>query len=68
MELTFYDYLINIIGIIVVPISMMIIASKWSEHPAEYKKGGLQLSGYKTAMAMKSQDTWDFFRGTIGEG
>lgn len=60
MELTLYDYIINILGVIVVPVSLMIIASKWSEHPAEYKKNGLQLSGYKTTISMKSEDTWEF--------
>lgn len=60
MNLTFYDYCIHIIGVICVPISMMVIASKWSEHPPEYKKGGIQLSGYKSPSAMKSEETWDF--------
>lgn len=49
MELTLFDYSINIIGVIIVPISMMIAASKWSEHLPEYKNGGIQLSGYRTA-------------------
>lgn len=60
MELTLYDYLINIVGVIIVPVSMMIAASKWSDHPAEYKNGGMQPSGYRTAMAMKSRETWEF--------
>jgi len=60
MELTLYDYVINIVGVIIVPVCMMITASKWADNPPEYTNGGLQLSGYKTPWAAKSQATWDF--------
>ena len=60
MELTLYDYVINIVGVIIVPICMMITASRWADNPTEYKNGGVQLSGYKTPRAVKSKETWDF--------
>lgn len=60
MELTLYDYVINIVGVIIVPICMMITASRWADNPPEYKNGGVQLSGYKTPGAMKSKETWNF--------
>lgn len=60
MNYGIYYYISKIVGVVLLPVLMMIISSRYANKPPKYNDGGIKWSGYRMGMADRSRETWEF--------
>lgn len=61
MNSSFWEYVISIIYIIIVPCVMLIISGRYAEEPPKYNET-VQWSGYRTGRNTRSKEAWKFLQ------